>query len=698
MPEDSSSKAETPKPPSRYERVKQILNKAQGDCTPNYQGYGRFWDLPLEQFLEVVIYGVRMIAPEKGSDDDSSGCCPPPAPSPQSSCCHAPAQSAATASGAQAQAGSGARPGRGAASGLIIGLKGQCPFDGTQFPRLPWDGTAVSDSDIQFIEKWIDDGCPADDSARSQVQVHENMVQARARGDAEHPLLTGSANRFHEDKGGAKVRKNVAFLLPEELQRFRCAIAWMKSFDNYYQDERSFGYWARIHANLCQHGWEEFLTWHRIYLYFFELQLQDYDSSVTLPYWDWTGGADEKNVEASIFDMQQANPSSKTDNGVIPEPYRCYMDAAGIEALKKGGVVSAGDLAKLESILNKPYNSGLRLFDAAKIPYGQNPASDYAILDQLGKINPLWHRYRWPGGDQGLIFQSYPTTGDVQRILELPNFFDFGSGPSSNHFFGALENIHNLIHNFSGGANPHYVMGTQPENRIEPQSGDMVFAGLTAYDPIFWGHHSNVDRLWAEWQQKHRGSGPDNPSAILPPWTMTVDQSYSIHDLGYEYMLSSHLYPTESSVAIAKFKSAPANVQPAVLDRHRRAEVRLHQVQYVQRAGFHIRVFLNSPNANASTPTRGNDNFVGQVNTFTGFCVGGPGHCELPKEPRRKFDKRPRPHKSPGSFRLDATNVVEKLMDKGATDFHVNLVVLNTDGTLATDALKLDAVSLNFID
>jgi tyrosinase len=184
----------------------------------------------------------------------------------------------------------------------------------------------------------------------------------------------------------------------------------------------------------------------------------------------------------------------------------------------------------------------------------------------------------------------------------------------------------------------------------------------------------------------------------LPPWTMTVDQSYSIHKLGYEYMLASYVYPTESSVPIAKFKSANANVHPVVLQKHRRAEVRLHKVQYVSRAGFHIRVFLNSPEANASTPIRDNDHFVGQVNTFMGFCIGGPGHCDLPKETRSKFDQRPRAHKTPGNFRLDATDAVTKLRAQGDTDFQVNLVVLNTDGTLATDALKLDAVSLNFID
>src|SRR5258707_6138713 len=37
----------TPPQPSRYQRVKDYLNQAAGDGHPSYQGYGRFWELPL---------------------------------------------------------------------------------------------------------------------------------------------------------------------------------------------------------------------------------------------------------------------------------------------------------------------------------------------------------------------------------------------------------------------------------------------------------------------------------------------------------------------------------------------------------------------------------------------------------------------------------------------------------------------------
>ena len=63
---------------------------------------------------------------------------------------------------------------------------------------------------------------------------------------------------------------------PPELAALRQAIRIMRCYDTYHQyDQRSFRFWADIHANNCQHGWEQFLSWHRLYLYYFEQQLQD---------------------------------------------------------------------------------------------------------------------------------------------------------------------------------------------------------------------------------------------------------------------------------------------------------------------------------------------------------------------------------------------------------------------------------------
>ena len=664
-------------PASRYERVMRILNEASGDAHPSYQGHDRFWNLPLREFLEVTIYGVRMVAP---AVEASGGAAP------AKSCCHGPSSAAAAPV-------SGPLPGRGAASGLIKGLKGQPPFDGSQFPRLPWGGTPVSFEDIAFIEKWIDDGCPEHDPPSAGGVDRSAALEALARGGAAHPLHQGPVNRFRNETGRVKIRKNVDLLAPDELERFRNAVRKMKSLDQYEQDERSFGYWARIHANQCQHSWEQFLTWHRAYLYFFEQQLQDIDPTVTLPYWDWASY--RADVEASIADMSS---TTGLDNGVVPEAYRCWIDQPGLDALKAEGVPQAV-LDKLAAVLNQKFDSGNRLFVKAGIKWGDDPQSDQAVIAALANINPLWHYQRWPGGNSTLIFEAFPRPEDVERILQLDNFFAFGSGPEDNHYFGALENIHNLIHNFSGGQNPNFGNSTTPMNIQNPQFGDMVNAGRTAFDPVFWAHHANCDRIWAEWQKLHTKTGPDDPDDVLPPWNMTVAQTYSTADLGYEYMQSAHLFPTSTAVAMTRFVSAPAQVHPKVAATHRRAEVRLDRVQYATRSGFFIRVFLNQPDANSATATAGNPHYVGTLNMFTGLCIGGPGHCEPPAaKQRRKFDHRPRHHKTPAAFRIDATDAVARLKALGETDFQVTLVVLNLDGSPATDALYLEGVSLNFFD
>jgi tyrosinase len=46
--------------------------------------------------------------------------------------------------------------------------------------------------------------------------------------------------------------------------------------------------------------------------------------------------------------------------------------------------------------------------------------------------------------------------------------------------------------------------------------------------------------------------------------------------------------------------------------------------------------------------------------------------------------------------RLDASDAVRKLMAQGETSFQVNLVVMNTDGSEAHDALLMHGVSLVF--
>ncbi|GAB4198835.1 MAG: hypothetical protein Tsb002_33990 [Wenzhouxiangellaceae bacterium] len=735
---------------SRFDRVRQILNDAQGDHIPDYQGYRAFWQ-DIETFQSARLYGQWMIAPANhggsptsSNDSDQQG----------NSCCGGGAgknpnamagSSAGLGSGPAVDAvnieptlpvnapdcwptgddsHSGHGPGdtsRSDRSGIIIGLRGQAPFDGTIFPPLLWNAAyPVSESDIAFIAAWIDDGCPVDDATTDdqpaapasnaivagQVHAGRDDIQALACGDMAHQVSGQCTNHEMAQRDGLHVRKEVSSLTAEELQRLREALACMYQYNGYWLDERSFDFWARIHTNSCQHGWEQFLPWHRLYLYFFEQTLQDYDPLITLPYWSWPDYAD---ANRDTYQTEQL------DLGVIPEAYRCWLTEAAVEQLQDTGLYSKKQLNGLYKVAKsgETFNSGPRLLKAAGVPYtlakapktGEAIWSDAtrAIYNQCRRLNPLWFPNRWPGSIGSPT--HYPTKENVDQLLAIPNWPDFGGGPSEDHHFGALEQMHNGMHNFAGGVNPFFdeakklgIESPDPQNFENPQFGWMTDNRVTAYDPIFWGHHANVDRVWARWQELHPGVEPSDLDGSQPPWSLTIGDALSTRKLGYEYMRDSFHYPTTQGVGISRFKGAEAGVSQKVLDTHRKAEVRLHRVRRANIPNCYIRVFLNTPDADAATPMQGNPNFVGAISTFHGSCFGGPQHCALPLPRNRNNDLRPLHHHQPRNFRLDATQCVQSLCADGASDLSVHLVVTGLDGKPVDNALFIDGVSLNFMD
>lgn len=105
-----------------------------------------------------------------------------------------------------------------------------------------------------------------------------------------------------------------------------------------------------------------------------------------------------------------------------------------------------------------------------------------------------------------------PSAQDVQDVLSQPDFM---------HFTSKLEDIHDQVHVWVGGT--------------------MSMIPLAAFDPIFWAHHTMIDRLWYLWQQQHPtggvGSVPlDSPLGPFP--TLNVSQTLSITTLGYDYAAS----------------------------------------------------------------------------------------------------------------------------------------------------------------
>ena len=746
---------------SLYEQVVSILDTLQGKTIPSYQGLYAFWQNP-DTFLNASLYGQRLIAPknEATTSVTTASCCGSAATSTEvtknispvktEGCCSSQQDTTApldtkqniTASTSLTtttgtadcwpSGGSGGGGGsvpsvkRSTQSGIIIGLKGQYPFDGTMFPRLLWDTENVATAaQIQTISNWIDADCPLtlEEEKTNKLQLvsltNKSKLVALARGEMLHQQATVATNTSRESVNGLTVRKEISSLSPEELGIFREAINCMNQYNAYWQDDRSFDYWARIHTNSCQHGWEQFLPWHRLYLYFFEQKLQDYNPNITLPYWSWTDYAE---ANRTTFNNTQF------DLGVIPDAYGCFLTAKGFDKLNTSkapdgsALFSPKEITALANLTKKGtiFNSGLRFLKAAGIDYEIVNQNNTAIWSQkinvlytvLKEVNPLWFPNRWPGALNGTAGMSqYPTKDDIKLILDLNSFAEFGGGSAYDHYFGALEKVHNGMHNFSGGTNPNYPdnnpawakiyqqlnLTPDPQNLDNPIYGWMTDNRTTAFDPLFWGHHSNVDRIWAQWQEQHNGT-PLEMDAVMAPWTLTIKDAMSVQKLGYTYMRDSVFYKVSNAVGLTQFKAAPTQVSQQTLEAHRKTEIVLHKVQVGNLMNASIRVFLNSPDASADTPMSGNDNFVEQFSTFNGTCFGGPGHCNLPLQNTRTFDRRPLHNHEPRNYKIDATAAVQRLLNKGAKNITVQLVIVGLNGKPVENAVFIEGVSINFID
>ena len=699
-------------PITRYEQVKQILDRAAAGSQADYGGSAPFWHLPLEKFLEANVYGIRMIAAPEA---------------PVQSCCHGPTADTAVKS-------------RSARSGLIQGLRGQAPFDGSQFPPLPWGGERVTEEEISFISDWIDDGCPAGDhqtsltveklqTATSLEQLNQDTTEELARTFA---VFDASPNEYTYKYGELKQRMNLDCMGETQIDKLRFAFRELYNFNKWPEDRRSYNNMALIHQNHCQHGWERFLPWHRVYLYEFEQALQDVCPGVTMPYWDWT--------------MPMYCPETPEKGAIIPPSFKAYLTNDALIALENSdpGLPPEAIDALRKQMVEKGcrYSSPSKFFEeVAKLTNETYTEEPYRkeLLKALLSTNALWYPLRFPAEffdpkthekkkiNTSIFHYHYPTAEDMQQILSLRTFRDFGGGSFYDDSFGFLDqNPHNTMHIWTGGQNPDYKppvtatatpqvvsgaaksrnRGVQVTGRrfhsmedlvSEPEFGDMLSNLTASFDPIFWPIHANIDRVWHEWQELNPHSLPKDLDSVLTPWTYTIADTLDMSRFGYEYVKCAFVIPVGLGTPVGRFVSKEISVPDNVRGSFQRAEVRLHRVPQLPRSCF-IRLFLNLPDANGSTPID-DPHYAGYLAIFGhADCIGGPGHCDLPPSRPRQYDQRPRHHNTPRNHRIDVTKSAKHLFAEGATSLQITLVVIGADYCEDNELLRLDGVSLDFLD
>lgn len=700
---------------TRIDRVREILDDASGEVCASYNGLGTFWHLPRRELLALKLYGIRMFAPEYEPVADTE-------PEPKAAEAERAAPSCCGSKPAPATAGPTPAPvetaiagGRGAASGLIRGLRGRYPFDGTSFPPLPWGGRRLTNEEIDFIEAWIDDGCPEEDYGVTLKAVLSPEAAAAADTEPrEYRLFALPTSEFKHRAGELRQRVNLACMDPVDVEKLRHAHRELYDLNEWPQDKRNYNNLALIHQNHCQHAWERFLPWHRVYLNEFEKALRRVCPDVTLPYWDWTLPIYANGKYLTEGDFHERG-------GQIPEAYRAYLTQESLDNLRC--TLTADQVDALERLRGLRYTSLNLFFAAVDECIGEQARIQNrdALIYELLRSNALWYPLRYPAEFHkpdgapstinDIIHYHYPSAADVRQIQSLSNYRDYGGGSIYNDSYGYIDqNPHNTIHIWSGGQNPAFPKAAERGVRVkrkyhtredlfeQPEFGDM-FSNLTAsFDPIFWPHHVNIDRLWSEWQVEHPHSKPVDLDAALTPWNYTVKDVLEMDAFGYEYVKGCFVFPVDAGSPIARFVSQRASIPPVVLQTPGRVELRLHRVPQLPLSCY-VRAFLNLPDASAASRIEDNPHYAGYLAVFGhGPCYGGPGHCDAPELDERKADQRNRDHNAPRNHRIDVTECVAGLVRDGATELQVTLVVVGVDGRELPGLLRLEGVSLNFKD
>lgn len=167
------------------------------------------------------------------------------------------------------------------------------------------------------------------------------------------------------------------------------------------------------------------------------------------------------------------------------------------------------------------------------------------------ETNPLFHDIRniyftsyehWSGTNLPYT-QLTPEAVDWTPARESKAFFGLderdglggGIGDDDMSTRGRLESFpHDPIHRLTGGVVPRPPLPNpdDPANPIEQDavSGGMASPPTAGFDPIFCVHHSNIDRLWAEWSCM-----PGKEWGHFPPTDWFEEKAWFFFDVVVEH-------------------------------------------------------------------------------------------------------------------------------------------------------------------
>ncbi|KAM0936580.1 putative catechol oxidase [Dioscorea sansibarensis] len=240
-----------------------------------------------------------------------------------------------------------------------------------------------------------------------------------------------------------RVRPAAHLVGREYLKKYRKAVELMRALPP--DDPRSFGQQAKIHCAYCNSAYDQGGLP--------GMELQVHNSWLFLPFHRCYIYFHERILGHLIGDKTFALPFWNWDS------------PAGM---------------KMPSFYNE---AGTSLYDPLRDPKHQNHAVvdlDHSLVDDcLSDSDQIAQNLK-------LMYRQVMTNG---KTAELFMGMPFRAGDNPNPGAGALEGLpHGAVHLWTG-------------DRAQPFIENMGTFYSAARDPIFYAHHSNIDRMWSLWQK-----------------------------------------------------------------------------------------------------------------------------------------------------------------------------------------------------
>jgi tyrosinase len=269
------------------------------------------------------------------------------------------------------------------------------------------------------------------------------------------------------------IRRNFYRLSPAEVGEFTAALNTLKSNGGYdmfihHHHEAMMdpslmpGETAATTSRNSAHRGPAFGPWHRYFLRDLELQLQGVTAGMTLPYWDWA-------TDAALADPRAASLWSAAYIG---------GDGAGPN----------------DYVPNGPFQNWTGLVMTTGMTLV--PRATPGLVRRLG---------RDPAG-----FPTLPTATEVTNSLTEPTYDATPWSESQTTAPSFRNRLEGWLRRVGEPAEPRM------HNRVHTWVGGDMLAGTSPNDPVFFLHHANVDRQWAQWQAAH-AAAPYVPAAAGPP-------------------------------------------------------------------------------------------------------------------------------------------------------------------------------------